>query len=379
MASGSNNLPNALFPLQNTFPSEAQKSFWEMTVDTAKLTLENRRIVSPMAWGNGAYVLHKMIEQQMPNYKVKEYHPYLTFMPITLPWVVSVRGADLIHTVPDYGLFFYSRKIPTVVTVHHYMCDGEMDPYSTNIQKIHYRTDLKWFIRKSISLSSAVTAVSCYTANHIKKELDLHRRVRVIYNGVDEGFFVPSKKREGSPVLVLFCGNLTRRKGVHWLPSIANRLKNGIVIHYTEGLRKSRCRFVEKNIISIGQLPFRDMPEIYQGHDILLAPTVREGFGLTVAEAMACGLPVVASNCSAIPEVVEEGKGGFLCPVGDVDAFAEKINILADSPKLRREMGEYNRSKVEKQFTVDRMVKEYQELFEEVLGQGVRLPPKGKI
>jgi glycosyltransferase involved in cell wall biosynthesis len=83
---------------------------------------------------------------------------------------------------------------------------------------------------------------------------------------------------------------------------------------------------------------------------------------------MACGLPVVASDCSSLPEQVDEGKGGFLCPVGDIDAFAEKINLLADSPKLRREMGEYNRAKVEKMFTLDRMIKEYQDLFQEVLG-----------
>jgi glycosyltransferase involved in cell wall biosynthesis len=53
--------------------------------------------------------------------------------------------------------------------------------------------------------------------------------------------------------------------------------------------------------------------------------------------------------------------------VGHVGAFAEKINLLADSPQLRHEMGEYNRSKVEKLFILDRMVNEYRELFEEVL------------
>jgi glycosyltransferase involved in cell wall biosynthesis len=110
------------------------------------------------------------------------------------------------------------------------------------------------------------------------------------------------------------------------------------------------------------------MPSVYRMHDILLSPTVREGFGLAIAEAMACGLPVVASDCSAIPELIDHGKGGFLCPVGDVAAFAEKINILADSPRLRREMGEYNRTKIEKMFTVERMVNEYKDLFEEVLG-----------
>ena len=58
------------------------------------------------------------------------------------------------------------------------------------------------------------------------------------------------------------------------------------------------------------------MPERYGSMDILLMPSVREGFGLSIAEAMACGLPVVATNCSAIPELIDDGKGGFLCPPG---------------------------------------------------------------
>jgi len=62
-------------------------------------------------------------------------------------------------------------------------------------------------------------------------------------------------------------------------------------------------------------------------------------------------------------------KGGFLCPLGDVDAFAEKINFPAENPQLRQEMGEYNRAKVEKMFTLERMVGEYQQLFEEVLSR----------
>ena len=84
---------------------------------------------------------------------------------------------------------------------------------------------------------------------------------------------------------------------------------------------------------------------------------------------MACGLPVVATDCSSLPELIDEGKGGFLCPLGDVDAFAEKINFLAENPQLRREMGEYNRAKVEKMFTLERMVAQYQELFDEVLSK----------
>jgi len=75
----------------------------------------------------------------------------------------------------------------------------------------------------------------------------------------------------------------------------------------------------------------------------------------------------VASDCSSLPEQIDHGQGGFLCPIGDVDAFAEKINLLADSPALRSSMGEYNRTKIEKHFTLKRMINDYRNLFDEVL------------
>jgi len=101
--------------------------------------------------------------------------------------------------------------------------------------------------------------------------------------------------------------------------------------------------------------------------DILLMPTVREGLSLSVLEAMACGLPVVASDCSSLPEQIDKGRGGYLCTVGDVDEFAEKLNHLADSPNERKEMGQYNRWKIEKYFTVKKMVNEYKKLFETII------------
>ena len=157
------------------------------------------------------------------------------------------------------------------------------------------------------------------------------------------------------------------RKGAHWLPAIAARLNPGIVVHYTSGLGRSQLRPQGPNLFDLGRIAWQTMPELYHGFDMLLSPTVREGLSLSVLEAMACGLPVVASNCSSLPELIDDGQGGFLCPVGDVKAFAEKINLLAHAPELRRRMGEYNRARVEKMFTLDRMVAEYRELFESLL------------
>ena len=324
-------------------------------------------IISPIPTGSGAYVLHKMIEAKTENYRVHGYNPYLTLFPPVLPLLSRAEKPLVVHTTPDYGLFFARKGVPLVLTVHHLVLDQYMQNYSTLSQRVHYKTDLRWFTKASMKIATMVTAVSHFSAEMIRKELKYKYSIRVIYNGIDTGRFIPLKKPQHSCAKVLFSGNPSKRKGFQWLPAIAEKLSDGITINYTQGLRANHVRLRGRNVKSLGRIPPKDMPSVYQMSDILLSPTVREGFGLAVAEAMACGLPVVASDCSSIPELVDHGKGGFLCPVGDVEAFAEKINLLADSPGLRKKMGEYNRTKAEKMFTLERMVNEYRDLFEEVL------------
>jgi len=321
-----------------------------------------------MATGNGAYVLHRMLENRISGYQLVPYHPSLTLIPLSLKWVPNkCRNPDLIHTTPDYGIFINQKSVPMVLTFHNYVLDSGILPFSSFLQKIHYATDLKLWTRMSMGCADRITAVSCFTANLVKEDMYTAKPVSVIYNGVDENRFAPrSCHQHDEKIRVFFSGNLTRRKGAHFLPVIADRLSENVEIHFTLGLRTRKNTSLSPKMAPIGAIPFEQMPERYGRMDILLLPTVREGMSLAVLEAMACGLPVVASNCSSLPEQIDDGKGGFLCPVGDVDAFAEKINILADSPRLRKEMGEYNRAKVEKMFTLDRMVKEYQALFEEV-------------
>jgi len=327
-------------------------------------------ILSPMATGNGAYIIHQILGNKIPNYHIYGYNPYWSLCPPALPFLCRRQGIpDIIHTTPDYAAFFYRKSIPLVITCHNYVLDRWMRPYSSWLQRIHYTTDLKLFTRLALKKAHTITAVSQFTARLVQQDLKKTFPVRVIYNGVDTNKFTPASTYDSTPkeIQVLFSGNLTRRKGAHWLPLIAKRLKKNVRIFYTQGLRTKKAMPSITGLESVGSVPFKEMPALYRQMDILLMPTVREGFSLAVLEAMACGLPVVASDCSSLPEQIDNGMGGFLCPIGDVEAFAEKINLLADSPKLRREMGEYNRSKVEKMFTIDRMVNKYRELFEEAL------------
>ena len=324
-------------------------------------------IISPLARDNGAYVVHRHLEQSIQGYQVLPYNPYRTLFPVSLFPIGRNKKPGLIHTTPDYAAFHAKQGVPLVLTFHNYVLDRFMREYSSCLQNIHYQTDLKWLTKKAVNLASELTAVSQFTAELVQQELGLDKKIRVIYNGIDEALFTPAcKPKTQKQVKVLFSGNLSSRKGAQWLLPILKKLNPNISIYYTSGLRNVKALPEHPRLVNVGRVEYENMPALYQSADMLLFPTVREGFGLAAAEAMGCGLPVVATDCSALPELIDSGKGGFLCGLGKVDEFAEKINLLAESASLRQEMGEYNREKMERMFTLNRMVCEYQSLFDDL-------------
>lgn len=329
------------------------------------------KIYSPIASGNGAYILHRLLESSIPGYQVCAYNPWYTLFPPVLHSLCRDGHPDIIHSTPDYSIFNARRHIPLVITFHGYVLDRAMQQYNSPLQNLHYATDLKWFTRKALRQASAITAVSRFTAELVRSDTGLKQEIRVIYNGIDESRFFPASTRHTRTrnINVLFSGHLSRKKGADLLPEIAARLNPGIRILYTSGLRSNKRLPTHPALQCMGQVPHTEMPQLYNKCDILLFPTVREGFGLAAAEAMACGLPVVSTDCSSLPELVDNGRGGFLCPAGDAASFAKRINELADSSALRTQMGEYNRTKVERQFTLRRMVTDYIELFEETISR----------
>jgi len=326
------------------------------------------KIISPISSGNGACVVHQMLETHISDYRVLQYNPYLTLIPPLLYFTGRNNRADIIHTPPDYAIYHQRSNVPMVVTFHGYVLDSYIRKYSNLMQSLHYQTDLLFNTKLALSRAKIITAVSQYIANIVSKELNPDQEIRTIYNGVDESLFLPSRSVENkavNSVKVLLGGHLSAKKGSHWVEEILNRLDSNISISYTTGLGSNRRYPPHPRLTCLGRIPYKEMPSLYKQFDMLLFPTVREGFGLFAAEAMSCGLPVVTTNCSALPELIEHGKGGYLCELGDVVGFAEKINQLAENIGLRREMGEFNRIRVEEKFTLARMIKEYKEVFEE--------------
>jgi glycosyltransferase involved in cell wall biosynthesis len=328
-------------------------------------------IASPMASGSGAYVVHKLLERSVPGYRVLAYDPRWAFFPPALCRFRDSRAA-LVHTAPDYAIFAADPKTPLVVTFHNYVLDPFMRAYSSFAQRVHYRFDLRWWTLAALRRADAVTAVSRYTAELVKRDTGYEGDIRVIYNGVDTSAFKPanSARTDDGRIKVLFSGNLTSRKGANLLPRIAELVAPNVKILYTQGLRGGRRLPPHPRLECLGPIPFEAMPDVYREADLLLYPSVREGFGLGVAEAMASGLPVVATDCSSIPELTEHGRGGFLCPVDSAEGFAQAINTLAASAPLRKTFGEFNRDRAEREFPLRRMIEGYQALFAELLQRG---------
>lgn len=330
-------------------------------------------IVSSLPSGSGASIVHSMLQQNISGYRVNYYSPKYEYFPVALTRFRD-SSADLVHCLPDHAVFLAHRQQKLVVTFQNYVLDRFMWKYSTWPQRIHYHTDLLYFTKRALARSDVVTSVSTFTANLVKEELGYDQDIQVIYNGVDpDAFTPPSQTRKDNKIIVAFSGNPTVRKGAYLLPEICARLDKNIDIVCTMGLRNRGSLPSADNLKVVNRIPNDRMKEFYNAADILLMPTVREGLPLAVLEAMSCGLPIVASDSSSLPELVVDGLGGYLCSIDDAQEFSNKINRLARDFNERKLMGEYNRQRISEKFTVRRMVSAYVALFEKLLDGGGRI------
>lgn len=101
--------------------------------------------------------------------------------------------------------------------------------------------------------------------------------------------------------------------------------------------------------------------------DLFLLPSEYESFGLAALEAMACGVPIVATNTGGIPEVVEDGKNGILCEVGDYECMAAASTALLKDPARHAAMSVAARARAVKDFAEEQVVNEYESLYRELL------------
>ncbi len=293
---------------------------------------------------------------------------------------------DLIHDNQNLGyglLLMKARGRPVVANIHHPLAIDRHNDLAQTAALRHRIGRIVWYpwlmqrlvahrIDRIIT-GSATSAASVQEAFGLPSE-----RIAVIHDGVDTDVFRPLERLEPEQGSVLFVGNSEdRNKGARYLIEALNLLQHDVDFRLTLVDRKMKdlkivpplvwkyglTRLVEYT----GHLSTPELVRQYNRAQVLVSPSLYEGFGLPAAEAMACGVPVVATRAGALPEVVEDGVTGLLVPPADPHALADAVRRLLSDPELCRRMGRAGRERIVQRFTWRETARRTLDLYHDVL------------
>jgi len=232
-----------------------------------------------------------------------------------------------------------------------------------------------------------VLCVSKFVQDYVVREAGVPRvRTRVVHNGIEiDWFTVKRGKNPAGELRLLYAGRLAPDKGVHTIlealalfhrdnPEVAIRvsLYGGGTSEYENSLREQvRILGIEKWVEIKGLVPREQMPDVFAKHDVLLFPSIwPEPLARILQEAMACELVVIGTSTGGTCEILLDGENGLVFEAGDSAMLAEKIKLIAGDFALRNKLAKAARQIVEERFSLDRMVSEIEQSFEQILSQG---------
>lgn len=233
----------------------------------------------------------------------------------------------------------------------------------------------------AFKLADLVICPSNYSRDNVSQAYSVPlSKTRALHGGVHSSFLAPSpnQQRKGKFTL-LFCGRLNGRRPFKTLdillkamPGILRRHRAELNIIGTgsrldEYSALARTLEIEEEVHFLGHVDHSRLPAHYGNADLFVLPSRMENFPLVLLEAMASGLPVVATAVGGVPELVVNRQTGLLVPPNDPQALAEVINALLDDPEKMRAMGAKGRERVEEHFTWDRVAERMAEYFREIL------------
>jgi N-acetyl-alpha-D-glucosaminyl L-malate synthase BshA len=113
-----------------------------------------------------------------------------------------------------------------------------------------------------------------------------------------------------------------------------------------------------------------NLEELYSISDLMLLLSEKESFGLVLLEAMACGVPCIGTNVGGVPEVIEEGRTGFICNLGDIDEIAAKAIYILSDQDLHKKFSDMAIETVKSKFQAETIVKQYEQLYFKLVDKG---------
>ena len=286
----------------------------------------------------------------------------------------------------------------TLITTVHSTWKGEAEairnePYSRlNSNErfmVSFNRVLRFFEEQTLERSNKLIAVSDFTRRELLKYYNVKEdKIRVIHNGVDIKKFSPPEDKakvkqelgfSNKNLNILSVGRLYARKGLFTLIKsvsiVAKKYRNVKLIISGKGQSNEMKKLVDyaeklgirSNILFTGYFPDAKLPKLYQAADIFAFSTFYENLPFAVLEALSSRLPVVTTNVGGIPEMIEDGKNGFLVPPANSAALSDRIIYLIENPAADSEMANQARKTVENRFDWRLIVKKVLKVYREEL------------
>lgn len=294
----------------------------------------------------------------------------------------QAKGRDVVH--------INSALAPTVTVVRAGLlalagrlrgCAVIMHAHGGNIETWLTSRRARWLTRVAMSPATVVVAVWSAGEQALASALG-EGRVRLVVNGVDTDRFTPVDQQPAGQPRVLYVGLLTPRKGVLDLIEASRALRDRGVDHELcllggipdEGPEAAEpvLAAADGHAVLLGTRAPEEMPAVYASADVFCLPSWWEAMPLSILEAMASGLPVIASDVGDVARIVVHGEDGLVVPKQAPDQLADALRTLIEDPEEAGRMGCSARRRVEKSYSSSATARAISDLYVEVTGGGAR-------
>jgi len=322
-----------------------------------------------------------------PNFKIVELSggPYPIWEQIALPRAAKKEGCELLHCTSNTGPIY--SKVPLITTLHDIIYLESISIFKksgTWYQKFGnmYR---RWVVPSVVKKSKKVVTVSNFEKERIRSFMELDDNLTAIYNGVgrhfrkitDENVLICAKQKYNLPDnFMFFLGNTDPKKNTANVLKAFADFNNRSVIKYKllmldyEGnalmqvLNDIGHPELRSEIVMTGYVPNIEMPAIINQCKVFLYPSLRESFGIPILEGMACGVSVITSNTSSMPEIA--GDAAVLVDPYQSDEILAAIEHILTDEAFRLSLSEKGIERAA-QFSWQHMAEKYLELYTELL------------
>ncbi len=314
-------------------------------------------------------------EVEVATYPLFQFPPYTLALASRMAEVAEVYGLDILHAhyaIPHSSSAEMARRmlapqqrLPVVTTLH-----------GTDITLVG--TDRSYFrvTKFAIEESDGITAVSEYLKRRTIEVFGITKEIAVIHNFVNCEIYKPAADPCRARKTLLHISNFRPVKRPTDCIRILERVLDTVdaeLLMVGDGPERGPAEFlarelgIEKNVSFLGKQGH--VERIIPHADVLLLPSQLEAFGLAALEAMACGVPPVATRTGGLTEVITHGEDGFLEEPGDTDAMAARVTELLTRPELHQRMSQAARRTATSRFCSSLLIPEYERYYELVLSR----------